>query len=305
MTRKHLSLSQRIAGVDEFVRVAEHKSFVRAAEALNVTTSGVARAVRLLEERLGVKLLHRTTRRVNLTEDGQAFYASAKRITADFDEAASALARASVVPQGTLRVDMPIAYGRLVMLPHLVSFMAKYPQVRLESRFNDRYVDLVEEGVDVAVRIGTLNDSSMVARRVGAMCYGTYACKDYLRQHGEPKHPNELQDHSLLAFVFPTGKTLSLSFERGDERVAFSPDAARATFNNGEAMLEAASLGLGIAQAPDFHATAFLKNKTLKPILTDWQATGHAIQLVYPSAKHLSAKVRVFVDHMVESLAPG
>jgi LysR family transcriptional regulator, regulator for bpeEF and oprC len=289
---------QRAAGIEEFVHVAEAKSFVRAAEGLGLSTSGLAKSVRLLEDRLGVKLLHRTTRKVSLSDDGQAFYLRAKRMLIDFDEAESALSQAAAEPQGSLRIDLPIALGRLVLLPHIVSFAQHHPRIRLDCRFNDRYVDLVDEGIDVALRVGELADSSLIAKPLGRITFGTYAAPRYLKQHGTPRHPGDLQQHDLLAFVFPTGRLLPLQFERGEERIDFEPASARAVFNNGEAMTDAAVLGLGLAQVPDFHAQAAVAAGQLKPVLTGWTSKGNPMQLVYASSRHLSAKVRAFVAHV-------
>jgi LysR family transcriptional regulator, regulator for bpeEF and oprC len=303
-TASALRFVQRAAGIEEFVRVAEAKSFVRAAEGLGLSTSGLAKAVRLLEDRLGVKLLHRTTRKVSLSDDGQAFYLRAKRMLIDFEEAQSALSQGAAEPQGNLRIDVPIALGRLVLLPHIVSFAQRHPKIRLDCRFNDRYVDLVDEGIDVAVRVGELADSSLIAKPLGHFSFGTYASPHYLRQRGKPRHPDDLRQHDLLAFMFPTGRLLPLKFERGEEHISFEPVSARAVFNNGEAMTDAAAMGLGLAQVPDFHAQAAVAAGQLKPVLTGWASKGNPMQLVYASSRHLSAKVRALVAHVSAAMQP-
>lgn len=291
----------RVSGVEEFVRVAELKSFVRAAESMGLSTSGVARSVRLLEKRIGVRLLNRTTRRVSLTDDGANFYLRCKQLLMDFEEAESELSLGQVQPQGWLRVDLPIAYGRLVILPHLGEFMKAYPAVQIDFRLNDRYVDIIDEGIDVAVRVGNLPDSRLIARRVGSMDMGTYASPDYLKQYGKPLHPNDLTKHNVFGFVFPTGQLLKLKFGQNQELIEFEPKGS-IIFNNSEAMVDAAIQGLGIIQAPRFHATIAVKNRQLIPILSDWSITGHPIQLVYPQNRHLSSKVRVFVEFFARLL---
>jgi LysR family transcriptional regulator, regulator for bpeEF and oprC len=285
----------RVSGVEEFVRVAELKSFVRAAESMGLSTSGVARAVRLLEKRIGVRLLNRTTRRVSLTDDGANFYLRCKQLLMDFEEAESELSSGQVQPQGLLRVDVPIAYGRLVILPHLGEFMKAYPAVQLDFRLNDRYVDIIDEGIDVAVRVGNLPDSRLIARRIGSMDMGTFASPDYLKRHGTPLHPNDLTKHNVLGFVFPTGQLLKLKFERDRELIEVEPKGS-AIFNNSEALMDAAVQGLGIIQIPHFHTTVAVRNHQLIPILFDWDASGHPIQLVYPQNRHLSSKVKVFIE---------
>jgi LysR family transcriptional regulator, regulator for bpeEF and oprC len=293
--RAHERLTLRMGGIEEFVRVAELKSFVRAAESMGLSTSGVARSVRILEKRVGVRLLNRTTRRVSLTDEGAGFYLRCKRLLMDFEEAESELSSAQTQPQGVLRVDLPVAYGRLVILPYLGEFLRAYPAVQVDFRLNDRYVDIVDEGIDVAVRAGHLPDSGLIARRIGRMDMATFASPTYLERHGIPSHPNDLAQHHVLRFVFPNGQLQKLKFGRDDVLVELEPSSS-VIFNHSEALTDAAIQGIGIVQVPKFHATAALHNHQLVPILSDWEVEGNPIQIVYPQNRHLSSKIRVFVE---------
>jgi LysR family transcriptional regulator, regulator for bpeEF and oprC len=293
--RAHERLTLRMGGIEEFVRVAELKSFVRAAESMGVSTSGVARAVRMLEQRVGVRLLNRTTRRVSLTNEGAGFYLRCKRLLMDLEEAESELSSSQSQPQGVLRIDMPVAYGRLVMLPYLGEFLRAYPSVQVDFRLNDRYIDIVDEGIDVAVRVGHLPDSGLIARRIGTMDMATFAAPTYLDRHGIPSHPNDLAQHHVIRFVFPNGQLQKLKFGRDDLSIELEP-ASSAIFNHSEALTDAAIQGIGIVQVPDFHATAAVRDRQLVPILSDWCVAGNPIQIVYPQNRHLSSKTRVFVE---------
>jgi LysR family transcriptional regulator, regulator for bpeEF and oprC len=293
--RAHERLTLRMGGVEEFVRVAELKSFVRAAESMGISTSGVARSVRMLEQRVGVRLLNRTTRRVSLTDEGAGFYLRCKRLLMDFEEAESELSSAQSQPQGVLRVDLPVAYGRLVMLPYLGEFLRTYPAVQVDFRLNDRYVDIVDEGIDVAVRVGHLPDSGLIARRIGSMDMATFASPTYLDRHGTPSHPDDLAQHHVIRFVFPNGQLQKLKFGRDGLSIELEP-ASSVIFNHSEALTDAAIQGIGIVQVPTFHATTAVQNHQLVPILSDWVLEGSPIQIVYPQNRHLSSKTRVFVE---------
>jgi LysR family transcriptional regulator for bpeEF and oprC len=253
--------------------------------------------VAALETRLGVKLLNRTTRRLSLTDDGSAYLEHVRRVLADVQETEAMLAAGRSVPRGVLRVDMPVTLGRQYIVPALPRFAAQYPELQVIALLEDRRTNLVEEGVDAAVRNGPLSDSSLVARRVYEARFATYASPDYLVLHGEPKAPAELDSHSCLGlFAVARGEIFDWAFEKDGERVVYRP-GGRLTISNGEAMLDAAVNGAGIVQTLDMFASRWVASGALRPILVDWQRTDpYPISVVYPQSRHLSAKVRAFVD---------
>jgi len=184
-----------------FVKVAERQSFVRAATDLGITQSGVSNAIKRLEDQIGTPLLLRTTRRVSLTEDGAAFFERCRQALTAIDEAEQVLKRAQIRPAGTLRIDVPISFGRIKLVPLLGAFQDEYPDVRLRITFTDRYIDLIEEGVDVAVRFGALQDSSLIARRLTTTQFNVVGSPRYLAKHGRPKTLDDLKAHNCLAFA--------------------------------------------------------------------------------------------------------
>lgn len=228
-----------------FVKVAERQSFVRAAADLGITQSGVSNAINRLEAQLGVRLLARTTRRVSLTEDGAAFFARCRQALAELEEAELVLKEARLKPSGNLRVDMPVSFGRLKVVPLLGAFRAQYPDVTLRVSFTDRYIDLIEESVDVSVRFGALQDSSLIARRLSATQFGVVGTPRYFAQHGRPKRPEDLIDHNCLAFTLrDTGLARDWRFTERDVEITFTPKG-KMSFGDGAALCNAACTGTG------------------------------------------------------------
>jgi len=285
-----------------FVKVAERRSFAQAARELGITQSGVSNAVSRLEERLGVRLLARTTRRVNVTEDGTAFLDHCRRILAELEEAELVLSRSRLTPTGRLRIDMPVSYGRLKVVPLLGAFRAEYPDLTLALSFSDRYVDLIEEGVDVAVRLGALQDSSLIARRVTQSQFRVYGAPAYFARHGRPRVPEDLARHNCLAFTSRETRLLrDWRFRRNGVDLTVTPRGDM-TFSDGAAVCAAACAGYGLAQMHDYFAEAPLAVGVLEPALQRFEPVADAISLVYPPTRHLSPKVRVFVDFMTARL---
>jgi LysR family transcriptional regulator for bpeEF and oprC len=283
--------------MEVFHWVVELGSFSRAADRLDLSKASVTAHIAALESRLGVKLLNRTTRRLSLTDDGAVYLEHVRRLLADVQETEAALAAGRSVPRGVLRVEMPVPLGRQHIVPALPRFAAQYPELRVIALLEDRRTNLVEEGVDVAVRLGPLSDSSLVARRVYDAKWGTYASPDYLAVHGEPKTPADLAGHNCLGlFVVSRADVFEWVFEKDGERVVRTP-GNRLSVSNGEAMLDAAVNGAGIAQSLDMFASRWVASGALRPILADWQrADPFPISVVYPQGRHLSAKVRAFID---------
>lgn len=282
-----------------FVKVAERRSFVRAAGELGITQSGVSNAVARLEDRLGVRLLARTTRSVNLTEDGAAFFERCRAILADLEEAEAVLTRARLKPAGRLRVDLPVSFGRVKVVPLLGGFRADYPDLRLEASFTDRFVDLVEEGIDVAVRIGPLRDSSLIARRLTTSRLRTVGSPAYFARHGRPRTPEDLRRHNCLPFAIrDTHRVRPWHFERAGAEVTLSP-TGDPSFTDGTALVAAAAAGLGIIQIQDYSTDEAVASGALEPVLEKFKPSAEPISLVYPETRHLSPKVRAFIDFMV------
>lgn len=278
-----------------FVKVADRGSFARAADELDISRAAASGHVATLEKHLGVRLLHRTTRKVSLTAEGTDFLRRSRRILDELRDAEESLHEARTKPQGELRVDVPVAFGRYLLLPALPQFTNRYPAIELDIRLNDRVVDLVAERVDVAVRAGPLRQSGLVARRIAEMTMVNCASPAYLAQHGEPSTPDELRGHRLLGLRSSNGGPPEWSFP--------PPYTARRlklhyqlTFNTVEGPIVAAAEGLGICQNADVLVAEFVERGSLKLILQSYSVPGPPISLVYPSAGHQSAKVRVFSD---------
>jgi LysR family transcriptional regulator for bpeEF and oprC len=279
-----------------FVRVVEAKSFSAAATHLEMTPSGVSRAISRLEESLGARLFFRSTRSLRLTDDGSAFYARCKEILADLTEATEALGYAKTKPAGKLRVAASSAVGRAALIPNLVEFEQRYPDIRLELTMCDFPFDLNEEGFDCAIRMGELADSSLIARKIGHFSNVLCASPAYLARHGTPRSIEDLKSHRAVNFVHPaTGKPSQWQFDSPGGRVAVDVDA-HMMINDGESVIQAAIAGLGIIQAPHCLAACALSKGMLEIIMTDTISTGSNLWIVYPQKRHLSARVQAFIE---------
>lgn len=288
-----------------FVKVAERKSFVRAATDLGITQSGVSNAIKRLEEQTGTRLLARTTRRVSLTDDGAAFFERCRQALADIEEAELVLKEARLKPSGSLRVDMSVAFGRLKMVPLLSSFRAEYPHVRLSLTFTDRYIDLIEEGVDVAVRFGVLQDSSLIARRLTAAQFKLVGTPGYFAKYGQPGTPDDLARHNCLAFTSrDTRLTRDWHFMTDGGDITLTPRGDM-SFSDGGALCEAVCAGYGLAQMHDYYLDSEIARGKLVSILDKFKPKADPIWLVYPPTRHLTPKVRAFVDFMTAQFRPA
>ena len=285
-----------------FVKVAERRSFIRAANDLGMTQSGVSNAINRLEGELGVRLLARTTRSVGVTEDGAGFLERCRQILASFEEAELVLSRARLKPSGRLRVDMPVAFGRLKVVPLLPAFRAEYAEVELALSFTDRYVDLVGEGIDVAIRFGDLKDSSLIARRLTRTRFGVVGAPHYFAKHGRPKRPEDIARHNCLAFMIrEPGVAREWQFEHKGVRVGLSPKGD-ISFTDGAALCAAACAGFGLAQLHDYYTEDAIAAGALGPVLQRYRPPANPISVVYPTARHLAPKVRAFVDFLAARL---
>jgi DNA-binding transcriptional LysR family regulator len=287
----------RLLALQAFVRVVEAGSFVRAAERMGVSTSSLSRLLAELEAHLGARLLQRTTRRLSLTESGQAYYERCVALLADLAEADAVAGQASGAVRGTLRLTCSHSMAEQRVAPAIARFAAVHPQVRFELEVSDRIVDLVDEGFDLAVRVGAVGSERLVARRLGAMRLVLAAAPVYLARRGTPQSPAELAAHDLLAYTYSSSPRLWRLTDPGgsvhDVRVAGTLSA-----NSGDALRAAAVEGLGIVNEPDFMLAGALARGALVRLLPEFDAGGGDVWAVYPSRRHLSLKVRRFVDHL-------
>jgi len=284
-----------------FSRVAERESFAHAADELDISRAAASGHVAALEKHLGVRLLNRTTRRVSLTAEGADYLRRCRRILDEVQDAEETLRGSRSKPQGLLRVDVPVAFGRYLLLPALPEFTRRYPDIELDIRLNDRMVDLVAERVDVALRVGPLQQSGLVARRVAQITVVTCASPAYLAERGEPRTPEDLREHRLLAVKPPSGGSPEWQFP-----APWTPRRLKLhyamQFNAIEGPIISAAAGLGIVHTADLVVAEYVARGELKLILSDYVTPGAPVSLVYPSAGHQAPKVRVFSDFAADLL---
>jgi DNA-binding transcriptional LysR family regulator len=292
----------KLTGMAVFARVVEARSFSAAATQLGMSRSAVSKAIAGLEDRLGARLLNRTTRRLALTEIGQAFYERCARIVAEAEEAELAVSRLQATPRGTLRVAAPVSFGTLHLAPALPDFMVRHPDLRVEIDLADRIVDLIEEGYDLALRIAALPDSSLVARRIADNHMVVCAAPSYWRRRGRPSEPRELARHACITYAYHRTPN-EWPFAGPDGRFTVRVDGPLMS-NNGDLSLAAALAGLGVVALPCFLCGSDLAAGRLEQVLGAWMPPPTGIHAVYPHGRHLSAKVRAFVDFLVERFGP-
>jgi len=287
----------RMAEIETFVQVAESGGIGAAAERLGVAKSAVSRRLKELEERLGVRLVNRTTRQLSLTDTGKSYYERAAQIIADLEDADQTAAAVHGALSGRLKIAAPQSFGVLHLTPAVTSFLTNHPELWIDLDLNDRRVDLVNEGFDIAVRIGQLEDSSLIARRLASVRIIACASPDYLKRHGTPKRPEDLHDHAYLRYSnIPERRVFCWVDDKGQERVVVPK--ARLVSNNGEMLQAAAESGLGIVSQPTFLVSESIRAGRLVPVLADYQWMELGAYALYPPGRHLSAKVRAFVDHL-------
>ena len=300
-------MMNKLQAMEVFIQVVDAGGFTRAADTMQLPKATVSTLIQSLEAALAVKLLHRTTRQVSVTSDGAAYYERCVRILADVREAEESLSRTRLSPSGRLRVDVSSGMAISVIIPALPDFFLRYPDIALELGCSDRPVDLIEEGVDCAVRGGILPDSGLIARRVGVLHFSTCAAPAYLAQYGRPSHPSELPQHRCVNyFSTKTGKIYEWDFTRDGERIQ-TPLPGCIALNDANAYVQAGVSGLGIVQMADFMLDTLIEAGRLEQVLADWSTDPMPIHVVYPQNRHLSAKVRVFVEWIAELFAahPG
>jgi LysR family transcriptional regulator for bpeEF and oprC len=286
----------KFQAMEVFVRVVETGSFTRAADSLRLPKATTTTLIQRLEASLGVKLLNRSTRRVSVTPDGDAYYQRCVSILTQVRETEESLAQRHATPSGRLRVEVPTLMSRLVIVPALPAFFERYPAIELELGCSERRADLIEEGIDCALWSGELQDSSLIARGVGQLYFATCAAPSYLAKHGTPAHPDQLAQHHCINHFSPrTGKIFDWVFAKDNLRIQTSL-SGHIALDDENSYVAAAEAGLGIAQIPAFVVKEAMERGSLELVLGDWLPEPVPLYVVYPQNRHLSSKIRVFVD---------
>ncbi len=288
-----------------FVRVVETGSFTKAAETLHMNRTTVTQLVQQLEARLRLKLLNRTTRKVNVTEDGAAYYERIVRLLAELEDVETSLPNASAAPSGQLRVDVPSPLATMLLIPALAQFHEKYPDIQFDLGASDRKVDLIGENVDCVVRGGEITDQSLVARLVGQLQLRVYASPAYLQRAGVPVHPAELDNshHRIVRYRWQrSGTGSSYTLHKGAESMTLQGRHVLA-IDDGNAYLAAGKAGLGVLWLPDYMAVPHVRTGDLVPLFEDWRIDPMPLYIAYPPNRHISRKLRVFIDWIVELMA--
>ena len=289
----------RFENMETFIRVVEAGSISGAAERMGVTKSSVSRRLKELEGHLGVELFHRTTRKMNLTDTGRSFYQQSVRILEDVLETEIATSKAHGELQGSLKIALPLSFGLMHMGPAINDFLEAHPQIEFDLDFNDREVDLIQEGFDLAIRIASLADSSLIARRLAPIQHVLCASPEYLDKHNEPKSLEDLQQHQCLAYsLMHDHKTWRFTDNNNQQyKITFNPHIKASV---GEYLRDAAVNGQGIVVLPTFIVYSEIENGSLLPLLPDYQPWQIDAYAVYPQTRHLSQRVRAFVDFLVK-----
>lgn len=292
----------RFDGMRAFVRVVETGSFTKAAQTLGVNRASVTLLIQQLEARLRLKLLNRTTRMVNVTEDGAVYYDRIVRVLTELEDVEASLPGASALPRGQLRVDVPSPLATMILVPSLPQFYARFPDIQLDMGASDRKVDLIGENVDCVVRGGELKDQSLVARRVGELQLGVYASRGYLERSGTPKHPSELKDshHRIVKYQWSRhAASFPYAMRNSAENVILEGRHVLA-IDDGNAYLAAGVAGLGVLWLPEYMAKPHVATGGLVPLFENWRIDAMPLYVAYPPNRHLSKKLRVFIAWVEE-----
>jgi DNA-binding transcriptional LysR family regulator len=289
-----------LEGIATFAAVVEAQSFSGAARDLNRSKAAVSSQIQRLEDRLGVRLLHRTTRRLSMTDEGRAYYEHARRIMDEARDAEDALENLSAEPRGVLRLNAPMSFGIRHLGGAVAEFMQRHPDVEVDLVLNDRQVDLVEDGFDMGIRIARLGDSSLIARRVAPCRRIVVASPEYWKRRGKPEHPDDLKDHDILLYSYLAEPGV-WSFKGPEGPITVNVDG-RLRANNGDVLLEAAKEGLGVDLVPTFFCCDELMDGSLEPALLEYEDDPIFIYAVYPHRRHVATRVRVFVDFLADRL---
>lgn len=294
----------RIQAMQLFVRVSEYGSFTRAADAMQISRPVASITIQQLEDRLGTRLLSRTTRHVELTPDGLAYYERCQRLLADLEEAETLFRQADAPPHGPLRVKVPSRIGRRMIVPALPEFLTRYPEIELELDLIDRPLDPIHAGIDCTLRIGPSCDDRMMERRIGLLVQGNYASPRYLGRHGTPRDPNELSRHLAVNYLQPsTGKLRDWEYQENEETRNLKL-RSQVTVNHIDAYIACARAGLGLIQVPVYDVAEYLERGELVEVLPRWRAAPVPISLLYSYRRHLSRRIQAFATWVEELFAP-
>ncbi|KVU22361.1 transcriptional regulator [Burkholderia ubonensis] len=288
-----------------FARVAHLGSFTKAAEQMQLPRPTVSNAVQYLEKHLKIRLLQRTTRRVALTAEGATYYERCARLLADLDDAETLFEDVGASPRGVIRVDLPERFALDKVIPAIPSFHARYPDLRIVMSTTDRFVDLIADGIDCAVRVGALSDTSLVARRIGELAQVNCASPAYLARHGTPRSPDDLPEHVAVGyFSSRTGRELDWEYADMDTgEIHAVKMRSVVSVNSSQAYLACCVAGLGLIQAPRDGLDAPLADGTLVEVLPEWNAAPLPVSVVFPHGRHLAPRVRIFVDWLADALS--
>lgn len=284
-------------GISEFVYVAENESFTLASKKMAISTAQVSRQISALEKRLNIKLFYRTTRRVSLTEEGRIFYHHCRSVLDGLDAAERAITNLQSKPQGKIKLTAPVTYGEQQILPLVNNFIQQYSDIEVTANLSNQQIDLVEGGYDLAIRLGKLNDSSMMAKKLGKRTNYVCASPAYLVKHGIPHSLSELNSHNCLL------GTLDYWHFRESSKEKNIRVTGKLRYNNGFGLVDAALKGLGVVQLPDYYVQHHLESGALTTLLDNYRVPDEGIWAVYPQNRHLSPKIRLLVDYLAEQLS--
>ena len=288
--------------IEVFVQVVDSGSFTAAAARLELSKSVISKYVSRLEDTLGARLLNRTTRKLSLTEVGQAFYHRTRIALQDIDDARTEVSSLQAEPRGVLRLNAPLSFGILQIAPRLADFYRQHPEVQVDLNLDDRKLDVIEEGFDLSVRISDLPDSSLIARRLCRCRHAIVASPNYLNEMGKPKTPSDLLKHRILTYRYQES-SLNWHFLRGDKSTEHVQIDGHTRINNSLAIREAVLSGLGIARMPTFAIGEDIKNGKLISLFGNYEIPEVSIFLIYPQRRHLSPKIRAFVEYMASQIS--
>ncbi|MCG3841667.1 LysR family transcriptional regulator [Psychrobacter sp. Ps1] len=304
----------RWEGISEFVYVAEFESFTRGAKELGISTAQVSRQISALEKRLNIKLLYRTTRKVSLTEEGRVFYQHCRSVLDGLDAAEQAVSNLQSKPQGRIKLTAPVTYGEQQLLPLINDFMMQYHDIEVTAFLSNQKIDLIEGGYDLAIRIGKLHDSTMMAKKLSLRTNFVCAAPSYLKKHGIPHQLSDLSQHNCLLgtrdywHFIDVGKIKenpNTSGKATDQKASVERNlrvSGTVQYNSGYSLVDAALKGLGIVQLPDYYVQKYLASGELVSLLDDYREPEESIWAIYPHNRHLSPKIRLLVDYLAEHL---
>jgi DNA-binding transcriptional LysR family regulator len=294
----------QLGSIEMFCRAAELEGFTAAAQALGVTAAAVSRSVGRLEERLGARLFHRTTRRIALTEEGRAYFEQCRQALAQIENAERAISGGQAEPAGVLRISMPTTYGHYRVLPVLPRFMVLYPKIKVDMELNNRNIDFVEDGYDLAIRLGTPQDSRLVARKLEDATLGLFAAPQYLARRGTPHTLEELHAHDCIEFVRPSsGRAMPWVFRQNGQDVEHVVQSRLRMHGDVLGCVSYAVAGGGLLQTHHFIAQRYVESGSLVEVMQSTGGRSRPFSVLYPHNRHLSAKVRAFVRFLVDGVA--